>query len=369
MGQNVEDPNLEDLPEEAYEEPGESGLSVPQLELRIRAKREQAMQDMGLLTPPQPDEPLDTEEPEVEDEPPPEDTEPGHEEEPEPEEQEEPPQAEAPEAEEADGFYVGRYRTREEAEAALAEARLTIDRLNNEKAMREREEREQEQQQFSPQAWHEWSAEQMEQGVDAREAANVALQHGGEAAYDIFLAHWLADPEQAAQAHAFNNYVQRQVATQHALAAVQPLLQEQQTRSIESEAVQARAAVAARHPDFDELEQEMDRLVLSENGPIDEGTKQWLEQTALTGGVQGKVIALEHLYAIASQTISPKRRQARAAEQNRRKASADAAKVSATVSSSEASGARTPLSEAELAVLAKKNAIRAKLGQPQLPTE
>src|SRR5499427_4550897 len=108
MGSEIEDPNLADLPDEAYEEVGEEGLNVPQLELRIRAKREQAMQDAGLLSPPGPDEPL--EEP---------DEEPKELEEPEPLEPQEPEEPEG-EADDEEIFFA-RYKTREQEERGKAE--------------------------------------------------------------------------------------------------------------------------------------------------------------------------------------------------------------------------------------------------------
>jgi hypothetical protein len=71
--------------------------------------------------------------------------------------------------------------------------------------------------------------------------------------------------------------------------------------------------------------------------------------------------------AVAS--TAPQRRRQKTAERQRRKAASDAAKVQATVSSSEATSVSTPLSEDELKVVRKKNAIRAKLGQPLIPEE
>jgi hypothetical protein len=366
MGSEIEDPNLADLPEEAFEEPGEGGLSVPQLELRIRAKREQAMQDAGAIAPPQPDAPLEQpEQPEEEPEP---------EAEPEPEEPEplEPEEPQEPEAEgEQEDFFFARYKTKEEAERGKAEADATIDRLYRERAQWQQQQEQQaqgEQQEFDPQAWNEWAAEAVSNGA-GEQGALAALNNGGTQAYDVYLAHWAAEPDQLVVALAFNNDVQRHLATQHALAAVSPLLEEQQHRVVENEAIRARSTVASRHPDFDDLEQEMDRMVLEEDGVLDAAQKQWLEDTARTQGLQGKINVLEYLYRMASQNVSPSRRQAQATERRRRKETSDAAKVSATVSSSEATGTRTPLSEAELTVLAKKNSIRAKLGQPLLPTE
>jgi len=353
MGSEIEDPNLADLPDEAYEEVGEEGLNVPQLELRIRAKREQAMQDAGLLSPPGPDEPI--------------------EEVPEEEPESEPVEPEEPEQEQQEDFFFGRYKTREEAERGHAEKDATIDRLYRERAERGQQQEQQaqgEEQGFDPQAWSEWAAEAVANGA-AEQGAMAALNapNGGERALDIYIAHWMDDPDQRGQALAFNNAATRHLATQLALQAVAPILQDRQAQEAEREAVRARATLASRHPDYEEMEREMDRLVLEENGVLDDDQKQWLEDTAREKGFQGKVHVLEYLYSVASQTTTPQRRKAQAAERGRRKAASDAAKVSATVSSSEATGTRTPLSEAELAVRAKKNAIRAKLGQPLLPTE
>jgi hypothetical protein len=379
MSDQIENPTLEGIenPEEALAPPGEQGLTNEQLAARVALRREQAEQDAGWVVPPgmgEDVEPLpeaEVAEPPVAPPEEPEEEIPAEEEvepeeeptEPEPEEPEEPEE----EVEEEE-FYVGRYKTREAAEAALAEKDRVIDSLFRDRHEREQQPEPEEEAELDVNAWHQWAQESVEQGGSDR-AALQALERGGSEGYDIYLSHWLAsdDPEQVAAAHAFNNEVQRQFAAQRALQAVSPLLAEQQQRSTEADAAAAKQYVSDQYDDFGELEQTMDNLI-REDGALPAETKQRLTQMAQSG-YEGKVHAWEFLYQAASAVKGKSRTRARSVEASRRKQDSDRAKIAATVSSSEATQTRTSRTATELAVIRKKNAIREKLGQPLLPED
>jgi hypothetical protein len=373
----IQDPNLADLPPEAFE-PIEGSPTPAQLEARIRIKREGAMQDAGAMVSPHHDpdiEPLDeqpvTEEPpEVvhDDEatdaaveaPPETQTE---------EEPEEPVDEEPEEPEEPEDFFVSRYKSRDEAERGIAEKDRTIAQLFRERAEREQQAQQQpEAEQLDTDAWNEWAEQAVAEG-SGMQGAIRALQAGGPQGYDIYIAHWMQDEDERsrAEALAFNNEVQRQFAAQQALQAIQPHLDRVDQKTAPSEGDAAKRYVAAKHPDFDDMKEEMDRLI-TEPDLLDDETKQWLAKIA-GEDVEGKIRAWEYLYLTAQATKAPTRARAAKEERTRRKASADAAKVSAAVSSSEGSSVRTPPPEAELAVIRKRNAIRAKAGMPLLPEE
>jgi hypothetical protein len=370
------DPGLEGYSDEAFEPPGEGGLTTEQLAFRLHAKREQAMQDTGAISPPVADvEPLEEEAPAVVEEEPeapleeePEEPEAEPEEEPteeEPEEPEEPPE------DEVDEFFLARYRDRESAEEGLAEKDRTIAALYRQLHEREQALQQQPEQpeQLDTAAWSEWAAESVENGAGLK-GAQQALESGGPQGFDIYMAHWLAveDPEERVQATAFNNEVIRQHSAQIALQAVQPEIEKSHERTVEEEAQTAKQLVAAEHPDFDDYTEDMDRLIRDQNGLLPEETKKQLAEIA-QNGVEGKRMAWEHLYLAARAARGPRRQQAQTVEKERRTKRADAAKIAATVSTAEGSGAHTPPNAAEQAVLQKRNAIRQRLGQPELPME
>lgn len=375
----IENPNPD--AEKALEEPGSDGLTPEQFAARLSVKREAAAQDAGWVVPPgHPDDP---------DLVPIEDTEY---EKPAEEPEEEAP-AEAPEVdgeltdeqraavdegltdeeqeavdemtpEEQEAFYVGRYKTREAAEEGLREKDLTIDRLFKELNDRRTEEDNPEQAQPQPldtEAWHEWASGEVERGSGINGAV-TALQSGGPQGYDIYLTHWMAseDLNERAQAVSFNNEVQRILAEQRALSAVSPLIDERRRMAGTEEAEQARIEVATKFSDFDDMQEEMDKLV-NEDGALPQDTKVWLAQMA-SSGLEGKTRAWEYLYLAARAQREPRRARADTAEQKRRRSSGDAAKVAATVSTSEGTGARTPASPAEQRVLQRKQELRKEWG-------
>jgi hypothetical protein len=375
----ITDPDLEGISDETLEtlgdEIGPEGLNAEQLAARVAIKRQQAAQDAGWTVPPGMGadvEPLPEEEEKGEEEP---EEEPDEADEGEeaPEEGEEPEEAEEDEeAEEPEDYYVSGYKTREAAEAGLAEKDRTIDRLFKELEdtrrgrAAEAEEAEQQPLELDVNAWNQWAAEAVEEGAGPQ-GAMAALEQGGPGGYDIYVAHWLAseEPGERARAIAFNNEVQRQLAPRYAVSALGPLIAERQRQDKASEAQMAKQAVAERHPDFAEMEEKMDELVKSENGLIPPDTREWLAGLA-ESGLEGKVRAWEYLYMAASAASAPTRRRASEVEKKRRRASADRAKVAASVSSSEGTQTRTPPPASELAVIRKKNALRNEWGLPLL---
>lgn len=373
MADEIQDPALEGVPDEAFETEGDR-LTPEQLAVRVHLKREQAMQDAGWLAPPGPDEELEPvdEAPAVVEEEPAAPVEEEEEPEAEPGEPEEPEDAEEEPLDEGevDDFYVARYKDRETAEEALAEKDRTIQRLYQEinqgrELAQQNAQQDAQPEQLDTQAWSEWAAESVENGAGIR-GAQQALQAGGPQGFDIYMAHWLADedPESRVTAMSFNNEVQRQYAAQSALQAVEPKLEESQQRTAEEEAKNAEQIAASARPDFAEYREDMDRLI-SEDGPIPEETKFWLAEMA-GQGVEGKVRAWDYLYLAAVAARGPRRQQAQTVEKKRRTERSDAAKIAATVSSAEGTGAHTPPSAAESYVLQRRNAIREKLGQPLL---
>jgi hypothetical protein len=382
----IENPNPD--AEQALEEPGPDGLTAEQFAARLSVKREAAAQDAGWVVPPghpdDPDvEPIEGSEYETPAEEPEEET---------PEESEvegeltdeqrsevddeltDEEQAAVDEMtpEEQEAFYVGRYKTREEAEEGLREKDLMIDRLFREMEDR-RTEREKTPEQAQPQpldteAWHEWASSEVDRGSGINGAV-TALQSGGPQGYDIYLTHWMAseDLNERAQAVSFNNEVQRILAEQRALSAVSPLIDERRRLQGTEEAEQARIEVATRFPDFDDLQEDMDKLA-NEDGALPQDTKAWLTQMA-SSGLEGKQRAWEYLYLAARAQREPRRARAASQEQKRRRSSADAAKIAATVSTSEGTATRTPASPAEREAFRRKQELRKATGLPLLDEE
>jgi hypothetical protein len=370
---------------EAFEEPGADGLTSAQFAARVAAKREQAAQDAGWIEPPQPDGPVPEhlrepeaepegqveplQPPEVVEEPEAEGEEPTDEVEGELEEGE----IEDEDEEEGD-FYLdaggSRYRTKEEAEDGFREQIKTINRLYRELHERNQaieqalQEREQGQPQLDEEAWHGWAEEVVASGAGP-DGAMAALERGGMDGYNIYLGHWMADEDDRARALTFNNMVMFSYAERRA-ALQQEAFAEQ--RSPTEEAQLARQRAAAPYEDFEEYSETMDRLVKQEEGLLPEETRQQLAQMAQSG-LEGKRMAWDYLYQAAKAMGAPNRRKAQEAEKKQRRASGNAAKVAAMVSSSEATPTRTPLTEAELIVIRKKNELRERWGQELLPEE
>jgi hypothetical protein len=370
----------EEFPDEAWEEPGPDGLTPTQFAARVSAKREEAAQAAGWVKPPEPDAPLPEgeKEPEAEAElvqSPPVEEEPPEVEEAEGEEVEgeEPPEGEADleEGEEEEGeFYARRYRDKESTEKGLDEKDATINQLYrelHERNLKIERAAEAEPAELDHGAWQSWAEEVVENGGGVQ-GAMAALEAGGEDGFDIYISAWSRsdDPEERAQALVFNNKVQRVFAERRVQQALQAE-QRQPDRSSKEEAELAKQRAAATRPDFDQYTEAMDRLA-TEEGLLPEETKQWLADLA-QDGIEGKMRAWDYLYLAAKAMNAPSRRRAQEAERKQRRASGDRAKVQAMVSSSEATPTRTPLSEAELTVIRKKNELRERWGLEALPEE
>lgn len=341
------------------QDPLKGSLSEDEFALRVAAKIEEAQQDRGILVPPgHPDDPTPLEPlPETEPVAP-----------PEPEPEGEPEGPEEP-GEEGD-FFVGRYRDKDAAESGLREKDETINRLYRElneqrqqveDAVRQRSEEGPEQ--IDAPAWAEWAETAVANG-DGADGALAALRTGGMDGYDLYLRFWLDDDEQRADALAFNNRVMLELSEQRARAVVQPMISDRNAALVRSEAEVAKQYVNARYADFGEYQEEMDRLVEQE-GVLDEQTKVWLAQTA-SSGFEGKMRAWEYLYLTAVRTKAPGKAQARNTEGKRRRSSADAAKVAATVSTSEGAARTSPGSATEQEILSRRNELRKEWGLPLL---
>ena len=354
----VDDPAMHGV-EESFAKT--ENLTARDLQARINVKREQAEADSGWSAPSTMDtevEPLEPDTGPVTEIPDEGETAPAEPEEPDTEDGQEVPEEELPE-EPQDEFFVGRYKTREAAEAALAEKDRMIDQF-----FREREQYaqiEQEPQELDVGAWHEWAEQMVASGAGERGALE-ALQNGGAEGYDIYLGHWASDPDQAPLAHAFNNEVQRQFAEARAMQAVAPVMQREQASAAAGEAQRARAMISQQYPDFDEYDETINRLI-NEPGALPEETRMRLTQMAQIG-LEGKLHAWDFLYHAAQASQGRKRGRAQAVADGRSKEASDRAKIAATVSASEGSQTRTPPSAAEAYVSDRKNAIREKMGLP-----
>jgi hypothetical protein len=358
-----------EFPDEAFTEP-EGGLTMEQFALRVAAKREQAYQDAGWTVPPGMEgdpEPLDEPDESVEEE--------GEEEDAAEEEQPEEEASEEPEAEEEgepqDGFYVGRYKTKEAAEAGLREKDETITRIFRElhEQRQQIETALQEQEgpdQLDVAAWQEWAENAVEAGAGP-DGAIQALRTGGQHGYNLYLRAWMDDDERRADALAFNNQVMLELAEQRARQAIMPFTEDLAAREQRAEAASAKERVQERFADFADYQDEMDRLI-EEEGALPEETKVFLADIARSS-FQGKVQAWEYLYMAAARNRAPQKAKASKAEAGRRRTSADQAKVQAMVSTAEGAANRTPPSAADLAVIRRKNELRKEWDLPLLPEE
>lgn len=261
-------------------------------------------------------------------------------------------------------FYVGRYKTREEAEKGLAEKDAMIGRLGQQagEAQRQLEALQQEidarpeqPEELDTEAWEEWSQGEVASGA-GHNGALAALKEGGYAGYQIYLKSWMADPEQAADAMLFNNALVVEMAEQRAAIASAPT-PEQQERQHADERLAAQQAVMARRPDMEQYQEAMGEVL--DNLPQER--LDWL-RAQTESGREGMELALEWLYLEARVHKSTPVQAAADAERRQRTASAEAAKLAATTSSAEGTPTRTPLTEAEKAGLAVKNRNRVAWG-------
>lgn len=273
----------------------------------------------------------------------------------------------------ADEFYVGRYKTREAAEAAYAEKDATILRLHQERDQlrREAEERakaaaETEPEEIDQAAWRTWAEEQVEALEDPRQAealAVKALEVGGYDGYQVFLAAWLEseDPAVRSRATPFNNSVMLEMSRVRAEAAAAPRHQEDDRQQTREQALDAREKIAARYADFAEMEKRFPKV----SEELDDETRDYLTQQAAEG-VDGKARVMDYLYLRARATATDSKQRAKTEEKRQRVASADRDKLAATVQTGEAKPTRTTLSETESKALAVRNARRREWGLEEL---
>lgn len=366
-------------PNEAVEEESVEANELSELpeSLTTQGLRDRIAEKLGRVAVPEPaveaapEEPEEPAEPTTPEEEPEETEEPVESEEPEESEAEETPEeAEArreQEFEDNEDFFLARYRTKEAALEGMAEKDRMIDTLFRENhQLRDQREAEPQDRQLDVPAWKAWAEDQVEQGAGIA-GAMQALERGGEDGYDIYFAEWAKDEDQRAEALAFNNKVQRNIAKLEAQQAVEPALQRDRQDTAAADAVAAQQRVAAQHPDFAEYREEMDRIMVDDS-VISPATKQFLAELA-EQGPDGKERAWEFVYMAAKATKAPTRRAAQAEAKKQRRASADADKVAATVSSAEGTAVSTPLSAEEREINRRKNVMRARNGMELLPEE
>lgn len=261
-------------------------------------------------------------------------------------------------------FYVGRYRTREEAEKGLAEKDAMIGRLGQqageaqrqlEALQAEREKVDETPEQLDVAEWETWAEARVSEGA-GNAGALEALKEGGYDGYQIYLKAWLSDPEQVGDATLFNNALVVEMAEQRAAIASAPS-PEQLDRNAADARAAAQASVLARRPDLPEYEEAMGEVLDS----LPQERLDWLRAQSESGR-EGMELALEWLYLEARVSRSTPSQAAAEAERKQRTASADRAKLAATTSSAEATPTRTPLTEAEKAGMAVKNRNRVAWG-------
>lgn len=265
-------------------------------------------------------------------------------------------------------FYAGSYRTREDAEAGIAEKDATLERLFSERNVLEQQLREaqesatvaeQEPTQIDLPAWDQWASDQVDQGA-GQAGAIQAMTEGGMAGYQVYLRHWIDSEREGDRSAAiiFNNDVTMEMAEMRAAAAVRAERERPSAAELQEEAVQH---VLTRRPDLEEYTEEMGRIVAE----LPHDDRQFLQDLAASG-VQGRAKALEMVYLEAKSRGGAKAQQAREVEKTRRRVSGDAARLQATTSSSEAVNARTPPPASELIGLDRKRGLRERQSLPPL---
>jgi hypothetical protein len=265
-----------------------------------------------------------------------------------------------------DEFYVGRYKTREEAERGIAENHETTARLfqeiNELKQQLAEPEPEPGPEQLDVRAWQEQAAEMVATGV-GRDGALAFLREGGHEGYDIYLREWVKseDPAQLAEALSFNTDYTVETARAAAQQVAAPALERDSQARSREEAEAAYGQLASIRSDLPEMRAAMDEIV----DELDEGTRRWLTDQAQSG-LEGKLRSLDYVYLAAKANGGSRATEAQRVENARRVTSSDRAKVRGTVSSAEGTTARTSLSATEQYVLDRKNGLRRQLGLAEI---
>lgn len=280
----------------------------------------------------------------------------------------------------AQEYYVSRYRTREEAEAAYAAKDSTIGRMGQKLGQLERElaearERKPEEaaeqapaeEELDVAAWSEWADHEITTG-NAENAAIRALTEGGLDGYRVLINRWMGavdedgepDFEARTRAQQFNAEVRLEMQrTAGQPTQPQPVVPaqapppEQPRPSTDGERIAAQHILEAQYPDWEQHKEGMASIVET----LDPETQQFLRSQAQMG-IAGRAKSLEYLYLAARQRKAEAQRVADA----RSDASGDAAIVAATVASAEATTSRTPQSEAESSKQSRRNELRKEWG-------
>jgi len=263
-----------------------------------------------------------------------------------------------------DGFFIARYKSREEAERGLAEKDATIQRLYD-----ERNQQLQYQQpepegpvQIDVEQWIEWAGEEI-QRRDPREVFAEAVSHGGEDAGFLVIDAMYATGEPSMMREATTLATDYRMAYAQAVESQQraPEIQRQQQAEVQRQAVQARAAMVNAYPDYEQVEAEMNSLVDS----LDSQTRVILEEVS-KAGEEGKRFVLWTLYNAARSETPERLVEAKVTQLRKADERSRSKKIAASVASATASPERTPLTEAERDDLAVKNRIRKGAGLPLL---
>lgn len=271
---------------------------------------------------------------------------------------------EAARQEARDEFFLGTYKTKDDAEKGLREKDDTINRLFSERdrLLREADERRQQEEQQPEEidlpAWEQWAADQVAAGA-GENGAMAALREGGYDGYQVYLRHWMTatnedgepDAEARAQAVLYNNEVVMSIAEVRAAAAAE---RARRQPSAKEATEQANELVRTKRPDFDEYGEAMTQVV-SELPAEDLRYLKSLTES----GVEGQAKALDIVY-LEAKARGPKTSAAQQVERNRRKASAAAATVAATSVTAEGTSSRTPPPAAEAEGIRRKQGIRAR---------
>jgi hypothetical protein len=271
-------------------------------------------------------------------------------------------------------YFVGTYKTKEDAERGFEEKNLTIDRLYSEvndlkQQISEAKEEAPAEVKIDPVVWDNWAAEQVAAG-NGEQAALAALREVGYSGYEIVMRNWLAvtendemTAEEAARERAEAIMFKDAVLLEMTEARATSVAQQQDAKPDSAEAQnQAHAIALAKYPDLDQYTAEM-RAEVEQMQPED---RAFLKQLA-EDGVEGSARALEMVFLRAKAKKGPSSQErAQAAETRRRIASEDAATLAATTSTSEGVATRTPPPRIVDYALERKRGIRERQNLPPL---
>lgn len=262
-------------------------------------------------------------------------------------------------AQAAEEFYVGRYKTRAEAEDAFAEKDRVLNESLRERAelrqqLRDQEAARLEQEQQEPQqidvpVWEQWADQQVAAGR-AEQAALEAIQTGGVAGYNVLLRSWMnavdedGEPDTRARTDAviFNNDFVMESARIRAQQAVEPVLDDRSERNGREDAQDAEAIIKSEIKDWSKLEPHMDTALEA----LTPGDREYLKELA-GQGVTGKVQALRFVANATRGLSAEQRAQAQIRAHDEERASADRDILAATTVTSEARIPDTPRTEAQ----------------------